>query len=239
MELFGIVFGLVEIVAAVLFLICMSIATFVDRADALDESGPKWIVLIVGLAALMYFTKDLWTFSTLVSFLFSKEFWTPFAKYLGLGVVYAAIEFVFAIRTSKQQLKGAWEKHLREKLDYPERRGMKPFNGTTRVLYHQESLEDDSSIKYWAERTRDEFVCSLNSKLFAVRIVIDSKQIVPTVNKDYLYDNLFVWIIFWPFYAASLVLGQFLTDLLAAVSKIFVRVGDHLVKITFKDMFKL
>lgn len=220
----------------------MAVATFVDRADCHDEPGPKWAVMFIGLAALMYFTKHLWTFDSLMEFLLSKEFWIPFAKYLGLGVAYAIVEFVFAIRTSKRQLKDAWSRHLAEELNYQPRRDLKGFNGTVLSLYKTESLdftEDNAHIEYWAKRRREDFVSSTNSKLLAVRVIVDSKQVIPTINKSYVYNNLFVWIIFWPFYAVSLILGRFLTDVLTGLSKVFVRIGDQIVKIAFKDMFRL
>lgn len=239
MELFGIAFGIFECAFAVIFLLAMAAATFMDRADRYDEPSPKWIVSIIGVCGVLYLTRNLWTLDALPQFFISKDFWIPLLKYLGLGLIYAIVEFAFAIRTSKRNLGEAWEKHLNSTVDFKSRGALDGFEGSVRSLYEAENLGHNESIKFWANRSREDFVEKVCRKIFAVRIKINSDKIEPSIDKGYVYDNVFVWVLMWPFYAMSLIFGEFLMDALNAFSRALVKFGDQVVKVTFKDMFKL
>jgi hypothetical protein len=224
MTIFGFVFGLLELAFLSIFILAMIIGTVADRNS---RSEVKWIVLVLGAIALVVGTWGDWTFASVGSFLVSKEFWLPVAKYLGLGVVYALVEFLIELRRTANAFKTKWENFLS-----PTQADLLK-SAETKVHGSQQHLD--------ALEILNRFITRHSAGHGLVGVVIDQESVtlVPKIYQKRLVDNVAVWTLFWPFYAVSLVFNNFIQEVFEVLGRIFRAVGEFFLKYSFKNVFKI
>jgi len=62
--------------------------------------------------------------------------------------------------------------------------------------------------------------------------------IEPKVNRQQLAESVGVWIMFWPFYAISLIIGDLVTEIFRFIADMLVQMSGRFVRNAFKDVFK-
>lgn len=160
----------------------------------------------------------------------SMQFWQPVLIYLSAGVLYSIVEFFFAIRREANLQKGLWASHLK--------------NTEAGLLFKM--LEDgsisDTNREELLSLTRS-YVRVQNARVKLGSIVsydIDQKaaQIQAQVVPQELLDAVTAWVILWPAYLVSLILGDFVTWIFESIRDTFISVSRQFIKITFSNIFK-
>jgi len=75
-------------------------------------------------------------------------------------------------------------------------------------------------------------------RIVGVEKSADGKGIEPKVNRQQLAENVGVWILFWPFYAISLIIGDLVTEIFRFIADLLVQMSGRFVRNAFKDVFK-
>lgn len=60
----------------------------------------------------------------------------------------------------------------------------------------------------------------------------------PSIKRSRLASFIGCWTFLWPFYAVSLVLGDFLVEIFRIIGDFFSKLGGRFVRLTFSDVFK-
>jgi hypothetical protein len=246
-----------------LFIIALFIALVVgatyDRRKRRDE--PKWIIFGVGLVAIFgYGLSTLgWTLAGAWQLISSWTFWTPALEYIGLGLAYTIVEFFFDIRRAAAVYREQWAKAITRKetvakfdvdgkqITKLDKNGV----GTGIVLVEEKRVSEllrDVAVNgkaspYFstARAFAQSFVGQLDYDNRIVGLVLPTNEAVtpePKISKLELAEHAGAWTLFWPFYLASLVLGDLLTELFDMFAALMVRISSRFVKLTFADVFK-
>jgi len=257
MLIFGL--GLVEL------LVFAALAVFLLVGISFDRRGKeelKWWPVILFVLFLAGWNWSDWTFFgpahveavmdgtkvvtpaydrvVLFSLAQSAAFWTPVAIFLGLGLVYSLVEFLFDIRRSAKFYAAEWAEYLKKTVD------IGGSNETVRItisdlLTQARAGSDNKRLIEYAQRVLGEFRQRYSFKNRIVGLEYDEKlfEMNPKVNKAELVDFITAWTLLWPFYLVSLILGDLLTEVFNAIGEFFVKLTGQFVKVTFKDVFKL
>lgn len=217
MELFGFVLSVWAAVGLGVLLFALVVACTFDRND---YPAPKWWVLVIGLIAF-----GIWTWGDLGWSTFtSTSFWGPVGIYLAIGVGYCFIEFFFQVKKESRLWKRNWE-HFYQKETH--RRGALP----TQTSDHPTLEETFFSSHRRSEKLHDSAL---------VRMTLNShKKPVPTIDRSALTKSITVWILFWPAYAISLVLGDMLAQFFRRFADVLASLSTGLVRRMFANTFKV
>lgn len=253
MELFGFAVNVVTIALLAVFFIALSIGVYFDRGYKREE--PKWWVFSIGMLFFTVWFWPSWTVMGVFSFIQSPEFWKPLVVFLGIGVAYAVIEFIFDVRRAAAFYASAWEEYKQNTARFFAL-GEAESNDVTYANYVlvdrtgkdvQTMLISDilrlSGVEYSQVKQQlvDEFISQFQ---FTNRIIYLSKSAadglpVPTVNRVELAEHLGAWTFFWPFYAVSFVLGDLISEVFRAFSSVLTKLSGRFIKLVFADVFKL
>ncbi len=99
------VLGFIELVFIGIFFILMVIGTALDRRY---NESPKWWILGLGLAGAIAYFWGKTDFTSLWTVVQSWSFWSPFATYLGAGLVYSVAEFILSVRKLARKHAASW-----------------------------------------------------------------------------------------------------------------------------------
>ncbi len=249
MTLFGFALELIEICAMAVFLIAMVIGVALDRRNIPDI---KWWVLFIGAATALFFTKNSWTLPTLLEFAASSIFWLAAMKYLGLGLLYSCVEFIVEVRKSATSVKQMWERFLDTKCALRDIKGVMqdtPKLTVREVLpiydeYDAKAAEEKITIPSTVSgiEVRKDFINDLlnfHLKNGIVKLKLQGKEIVPSVDTSELTNRVGSWAIFWPFYMLSMIIGDLLTQIFTVFASFLTNASSRFVNLLFKDAFKI
>lgn len=247
MTLLGFTFGLLEMLIIGVFLLAMIISVSFDRRG---EPAYKWVFALLGIGGVLFYTRDDWTIQTLADFCLSGAFWIPLLKYLGAGFLYSVIEFVRGVRIAKRDLSEAWERFLDlsvtdavgiSNIKIPRRDRDEDheyhYNGSVRSLLSARDL--DPTFSTLAADCRARFVTQTSCSDLLVKPISVNGQIDVKVNKPLVALSVGPWVVFWPFYLFSLIIGDLLAEVFATFADYLSTLGGKYVRMVFKDTFKL
>lgn len=248
LTLLGFTFGFLELLVIGAFLIAMIVSVSFDRHG---EPAPKWVVTMLGIGALLFFTKENWTVQTLMSFALSSTFWVPLLKYMGLGFLYTIVEFIRGVRMSKHNITEAYADHLDRDSrfvlrNYGSGRDAPHLDGSVRELFAKAAalpadtaVEEERRVLALARQARVEFCSMVRSKSALVSPTVTSTgEFDVAVNKGLVAMNVGPWVMFWPFYLLSLVVGDLLAEMFSTFADYLSTIGGKYVRAVFKDVFK-
>lgn len=253
MELFGFAVSVITIALVAAFFIALSIGVYFDRCYRREE--PKWWVFGIGLIFFAVWFWPSWTVMGIFSFIKSPEFWNPLAVFIGIGVVYALIEFIFDVRRSAAFYANAWEQYKQNRvrilgIGEIEHAGM-TYTNFELVDHAGKNVETTTvadvlrssgvEYQYVKQQIIDKFISQFR---FTNRIIYLSTSSadnmpVPTVHRTELAEHLSAWTFFWPFYAVSFVLGDLVSEVMKMFSAVLTKLSGRFIKIVFADVFKL
>lgn len=217
MILFGIAFGIIEIVLCTIFFILLVIGTAFDRHG---YDAPKWWILFIGGAILVTFAFVRHDVSTgsVWDFLRSWAFWKPVLYYLAFGLVYSVVEFFFEIKRAAKHWDQAWRAYLQSN---------PPKNSADRADLARKFVSENR-LPY-AQYAREHPIIDLEA---------DGENVKPKMNKTELADSIGAWTLLWPPYAVSLLLNDLLQHIWEWMSELLVAISGRFVRFTFRDTFK-
>lgn len=216
MDFFGFALSVWAAIGLGVLLLALVVACTLDRRDI---AAPKWWVLVLGLVVF-----GIWTWGDLRWSMFaSAAFWKPVGLYLAAGVFYSFFEFFFQVRKESRTWKDRWEYFKTHESKRREQAG--PAASEKRSL--EEAFFDDNAR---------------NGKLHQsalVRMTVDeNKKPVPVIDRTALTKGVTVWILFWPAYAISLVLGDVLAEFFERFADLLVKLSSGMVRRMFANSFK-
>jgi len=228
-------FGLI----AIFLLFCISAAY-----DRRGQSAFKWIVLFGAFIVVGLNVNPTFDLTVIKNTLLSAAFWTPIVVYIGLGLLYSGLEFALAVRKSVSRSSEIWADFLKDTGARFGRslRGESNFKGTNEELIKL-GRADNASVENRAiafevcqrfiERTSDsrDFIgFETNSTTITVE---------PKIDRFNLSQFIGAWVVFWPFYAISLILGDMLAEIWKTIANVIAKYCGRFVRNAFASAFKV
>ena len=204
------------------FFIAMIVGCTFDRRGV--ESG-KWWVFFLGLIAFTIYQYNQGN-TDWKSMVFNTDLWKFLGIYLAIGLGYSVLEFMLEVRRSQRRLSAAWVEYK------------------NRGFQRGRVESDDSKAMPDVQLQANSFVADYGrygrNQIIGVEINQDktsSELIVPRVNRPELAGSVGCWMIFWPFYAVSLIIGDLLYEVARIVADIIAKMSGRFVKMAFKGTF--
>lgn len=199
------------------FILAMVVGCTFDRRQ---HESAKWWIFFLGLGAYAIYS---WTTGYRFSWdaFVSADLWKFIGIYLAIGVGYSIIEFVLDVRRSVRYWKERWASFL------------------TSQRARTKSGEMES-----AEDLANSFVANSyrGDRIIGVEYNKDSKDtnnlITPKINRTELAEHIGCWILFWPFYAVSLIIGDLVMEIARVIADIFAKISGRFVRMSFANVFK-
>lgn len=240
MLLFGL--GLLELAFIALFFLGLVIATAFDRSspDRGSLEAPKWWILAIGIGVAIAYFWGSFTIASAWETVKTWEFWQPVVIFLGLGLAYSILEFALHVRRVARHVGIRWEQYLSgtesisNTVHIPRRLLISELRSQGGAYqYSQQALEVLRKFldKSYGNRESDELIeLKLDSTL------VDFE---PRVKREELAEHVGVWTLFWPAYAASLILGDLLTEIFRTLANVLASISGRAVKAAFSGLFKV
>lgn len=255
--------GLLELAFFAVFFILLIIGASWDRRGNWHQ---KWYIFGVGIWVIATWSWPEWTFfgSAMVpavmdgANVLSKAhtrivlwdivrawtFWTPVACFLGAGVVYALLEFFLEVRRAAHQYKKTWALYMDKLTDVHQFSG----NGDRvqeeiRLKNHVILADTEKVINTRAKANIIQAYVDSNSSrtslgFIRIKKLADNTGVEPVVDKVELAEHIGAWVLFWPAYAISLIIGDLLTEVFNMIASFFVHLSSRFVRKAFSDVFK-
>jgi hypothetical protein len=253
------IFGItiLEVIVLTVLAILFIISAAYDRSHR--SYSFKWWTLVLGIAALiLMFGPNEWSVSAVWNSILSWEFWRPIVIYFSLGALYSIVEFLFQIRRESKILKESWSAYISTKVDVDlTMEEMSEIDGVDRpgrdkkirgrvafpvkqLLEHAQSHQSETT-KDRAERLISSFrnLQSWGNSDFIVKPTLTTSGVEPEIQKGQLFSRLTVWILFWPAYMLSLLLGDIIEYVVSNLKALLVTLSNRFIKYVFADTFKI
>jgi hypothetical protein len=257
MEIFGLALSMLGLVVLGALAVALVVAVTLDRNG---RAAPKWVIFLGGLGIMSMFVWDQVSFTGLYEQALSFSTWKPVLYYLGIGLLYSALEFTLGVRRAAEFFSEQWKKFYNSSFA-----GAAPVSHSESDIFgkgatiktvvarskdalgdgtEEELAENKAHIelaKFWAKRLITKF-CE-NTSFYRARFIHaelkeEELEIEPKVNRLSLSRNIGSWAFFWPFYAISLILGDLLNEVFKAIADFFVRLSSRFVRLQFANVFK-
>lgn len=224
MDILGFTFSVWSAIAlGVLFFILVGACAH-DRRTW-EGVGKGWLVVILIMGLGVWISTEDMSWSLLVS----PGLWKMVGLYLGLGLAYAVIEFFFAVRREQKEWASRWNYY----------KSNPPLSSDRRPAAHGNPSSDDENEP--VQSLESSFVTATNYRYSArlVKVALDEKdQVVPVVDKANLAAALAAWVLLWPAYAVSLVVGDLLEVVFEAFAKLLAAISQGYLDRVFATTFE-
>lgn len=205
-------------IGAGIFVLAMIIGCTADRNNY--ESGKWWVFFIGVILFTIYNWKNGYRMS-LDTFL-SADLWKFIGIYLLVGIGYSVIEFMLEVRRSARFWKEEWKRF---------------YNENARIGKSDELPPNDVALKFVSRSYRSNY-----PRIIVAALNPNSKDttelLQPHVNRKELAEHISVWIIFWPFYAVSLIIGDLVMEIARVLADVFAKISGRFVRMSFANVFK-
>jgi hypothetical protein len=241
--------GFIPLLIIVCFIGALTWGVAIDRSAHCE--GPKWWIFGIGLCGLVVngFFNAGWTLSSVLGSVFSWQFWEPVLVYVGLGLVYSVVEFYFEIRRHASYYAEKWSAFIaREKITVPAEAQdvlgsvVKAEHKVVDVLAHV-NADATSYLTAHAKIAVGQFIRTYSdfgdNRIVKITAGVDGLTPTPVLDKLELAEHVGAWVVLWPFYLLSLVLGDLLQHIWDSIASLFVRFGGRLMHFSFTDVFHL
>jgi hypothetical protein len=248
--------ALIELFFLGIFFLMVVFATVLDRNDT---PSAKWWVLVGGIAAFAAWVWSDLSVESAMQLVSSWSFWIPVLAYFGIGLAYSCVEFGVALRKAERSFAESWQKMLKEvtshyELDANGERKVKqnfqqggPHDDrfvvtrcSVKDLFERAKVTADAGAIQMAQHVISRFLMDQN-KFYNI---IELKQnglleIVPVVNRGVLANYVGAWTVFWPGYAVSLFVGDFLVEVFRIFADMLSNLTGRIVRVMFSNTFKV
>ena len=212
MDFLGFTLGVWASIALGVFFLLMVLACTEDRRN---REGFKWAVFFVGLVVFV-----VWQWGESSWSMFSAaSFWKGVGLYLGAGAIYSMFEFYFSVRRAAKEWSERWETFKINEKNHPSFSSASAQPGSTR---------EQRFMSQYGRSSRDGLV----------NVEITDDVLVPIVNRSELAQSIGCWMLFWPAYGVSLLLGDVLSSLFRHAAAVLERLSRGLVARAFAGVFR-
>ncbi len=212
--------------------------------DRRGRTSFKWILLLgsmIGLAMLFSPVIE-FSFAAIKDLLLSPALWIPIAWYCGAGLLYSAGEFFLTVRRAVRDIGGRWKSYLNERQSTMERdeKGVTGNTVTKTVgewikIGQAEDATDEQRervfelCRQFTNRNAHDFIEFEYNK--------DVKNIEPKMDRLMLSQYIGAWVVFWPFYLVSLILGDLLSEIFQTIADFVSEHCGRFVRRAFSNVF--
>lgn len=215
-----------------IFFLSMVVGCSFDRQQ--KEDGKWWVFGVGAVLTACYF----WFHDYRPSIDGLKDFFSvaikPILIYLAIGLGYSIVEFMLDVRRSVKYWTKAWAQYM--------------VNNSIRSKqvkhgWNSDPVEAEEMITP-AKELANGFVSEnrYSRKIIDVAYNKDatdnSKLVIPVVNKSELGQAIGCWMIFWPFYLVSLILGDLITMVAETLANFIASISGRFVRMSFANVFK-
>jgi len=155
-------------------------------------------------------------------------------QYLLIGIAYSVLAFVLEVRKSAALHKRDWAECLHSKNFY---------NQPSRFEMMKAVHEKGAVSGYWNDvHSFADWFCTTYARsdnLIRLKLDVDGVTPTPYVNKPVLVRHAGAWILFWPFYLITLIIGDVLVKGVKYFVDLIVTLSGGFVRAVFSDSFKL
>lgn len=196
--------------------------------DRRGKTAMKWwaLLLLVGVVAVMH--RDSITLDSLMATATDLRMWTKIGIYLGIGFLYSfLIEFILGVRKSALYAKEKWAEAVKQAPN------LVPLVTDGGQSLNQQDKEDAANVLshfYLSFRPYAKYI-ELGRGKFGLPD--------PRVNKAELACHVGAWMVFWPLYAVSLLLGDVIARVFDIITMMMGNFTNVVTKTLFKDVFKV
>lgn len=217
-----------------LFVFAETITVTHDRRHINEDE--KWWVLSAGFLLFLVFFRN---YPSEIGAVLTWKFWEPVFVYLGIGLLYSIIEFLFEVRREAVFYAAEWQKHFKVAAAAT----TYSHAGTFTLQEIFVDVGDKGACSRHFNAAHDTCMSFIRKHMHDDRIIKlkpDESAIYPTahVYKAELIGHISAWTLLWPFYLLSLVLGNLLTQFFHAVVNALVRFSGAFVRLNFANTFK-
>jgi hypothetical protein len=175
------------------------------------------------------------------------SFWAPLAAYLGLGLVYSCLEFGLTIRRSARHLAGLWSDWLKttESVRFKDNEGRVDISHADLIREARERGAEWGAFQTAVDAIKSFITNSCfraqcqEDRIIGTVLGADKLSVEPKINRGELTEHVGAWTFLWPAYALSLIFGDLLTEFFRVVADVMVNLSGRIVKVAFRDVFKL
>lgn len=228
MILFGLAFGIFELIALAVLFPLFLYSVHLDRNYT--NPGAKWYTLLALLAFAAWCVSGT-PFSQWPSIWRENNASYYLTWYACLGLGYSLVEFALEIYRSKRYYAGQWTSKLAT-----------TFSSTRRKALRDAITSDENAyIPSELVAATDEFVSNYRGtrRVISVKANPLTGQPEPFIVLSNLAASIPPWIMFWPFYALDAFLGDLLARIGDVLAEVFLKAFSGWVKAAFKDTFKV
>lgn len=208
------VFGIVEWIVLTIIFAFFEISISLDRKGKLQ--GIKWLA---GIGALIYVLIYAATHGVAVyTWAFAVIAFLTACKYLGIGLLYSVVEFLYTAHKARELLSEEWALHKAnwsEKYD-----SAKDYNA-------EEVCRRFDTPWGWAD---------VPYRIFNLSLKGTTPQVI--INRPRLIEWCSAWAFLWPAYLFDLIVGRLLEDVWLYVSDVSEMLAKKYTKFLFRNTFK-
>lgn len=243
MEFLALLGGVWASIIFAVFAIAMVVCCTFDRRSV---ESPKWWLLTVAIVSFVVWTWDgSLTWGDRWNLIAAKVIWAYIGYYLLIGLGYSMLEFMLEVRRSARN----WSANFAEfKIAFTSRvestsamaQNVKRFTSENNVVDSEipPSPAMFNQLLVEAFLKKHSFGYNSNS-IINIDASADKMGIEPKVNRMALAENIGVWVLFWPFYAISLIIGDLLTEIFRIIADVLASLSGRFVRVAFRNVFKI
>lgn len=231
--LFGLALTATHFIGLFVLFVLFCVATAYDRRG---NSVFKWLVLFATLVVVGIVISPTWDFQVAKEFVLSAALWVPVGVYAAIGLLYSGLEFLLTVRRSVRKTADRWAAFLKDYVPHGYGGQKSSTNGQAIERAKAEDATEDevktanSVINHFSDMYKFDFIGFEKQK--------DSMNIEPKIDRLDLAQYIGAWVVFWPFYLVSLVLGDLLTELFQSIADFVAEHCGRFVRNAFSGVFK-
>lgn len=261
MVLFGIVFGIIDMILMALLLFGLLIGSSLTNRHS--SVSVLWTAVIVVGVLYALWNWSSWTFAGIFDFITSVGFLKGLLIYLGAGVLYSVLEFILMVRRAVKRHTIAWKNFMSDTLRFngfgpevpPELVNYIDLQSTGANFVHAprnllwKHLSREKQVEMLREMVRSANMSArfrLEDKVVSLRVKGEDDPannselgVEPRIDKEELAFFAAHWTLFWPAFAVGLLLGDFVTEVFNQLANLIARLSTGVVRRMYQNVFKI
>ena len=231
--LFGIALTATHLLGLFVLFVLFCVSTSYDRRGS---STFKWLLLLGTAITVGVVISPNWNFQTAKDFVLSSALWIPVITYAVLGLMYSGVEFLLTVRKGVREIAVRWASYLKQRGNGYTGGATTPINGDV-IAKAKEADATDEDIREAAGLCTS-FAANARYNFIGFESPKGKLDIEPKIDRLDLSQYIGAWVVFWPFYLVSLILGDLLSELFQSIADFIAERCGRFVRNAFSGVFK-